>query len=437
MKPYLLRLVAIALFCLSTLPAQPVDDTQLKQVIIFGRHSVRAPVVDNATLDKFSAQPFPNFVVAPGILTSNGTKLETALGAYYRLWLKQEGLLSGNDSEDAALVYFRANVIERTITTAKAFATGLLPAAGVTVNHFSEQEHDPLFDAIGAGVSRLDQRKAVAAVAGRLGGNAQSLASALAPELALTRSILFGYPVGTKPVPATPQGKVDVTAMPFHIEAGTGALTVDLGGLGTVLNVTDPFIMQYAEGLPDSEVGWGHLTPESISQTSRFITVGMDLLFRTPYLAQVQSSNVASHVVRTMLQSATGNAMTGVLGNPSTKAIVLIASDINVTGLAGLFRLSWVLPGYQPDYCAPGGALVFELRQSQRTGAFFVRASYIAQTLDQLRNQTVLTLATPPARAPLFIPGCSARNATFDCTLTNFLDVAKQVIDPRSADRKD
>ena len=53
--------------------------------------------------------------------------------------------------------------------------------------------------------------------------------------------------------------------------------------------------------------------------------------------------------------------------------------------------------------------------QSQRTGEFIVRAAYVAQTLDQLRNQTPLTLAAPPANVPVFIPGCSIDNATFDC----------------------
>jgi 4-phytase/acid phosphatase len=54
--------------------------------------------------------------------------------------------------------------------------------------------------------------------------------------------------------------------------------------------------------------------------------------------------------------------------------------------------------------------------------------------LDQLRNRNVLTLKAPPASAPLFIPGCSTRNATFDCPLAKFTAVSKQVIDPQSAD---
>jgi 4-phytase/acid phosphatase len=424
----------LALLCVSRLTAQPVDDTQLKQVIIFGRHGVRSPTLPNSTLINFSVQPFPVFSSSGGNITVNGATNETILGGYYRLWLTKGGLLTGKDSADADFVYFRAIGTPLIVDTARAFWAGMLPAAGVNVNSYGPQESDPLFLPVGAGVARLDERMAVAAVMGRLGGNPQSLTSAYAPELALTRSVLFGYPASETPVPATPGGKVDVTTIPIDVAAGSPTLPVDLGGLAEVNGAIDPFFFEYADGLPTSEVGWGQLTAGGISQISRLLSLALDLEFRTPYLAKVQSSNVASHVVRSMVQAATGNALSGALGNPTTKVIVLMAANTNVTSLAGLFHLDWILPGYQADVCAPGGALVFELRQSQSTGEYIVRASYVSQTMDQLRNRTPLTLDTPPASAPVFIPGCSVRNATFDCPLAKFVAVAKQVIDPLSVD---
>jgi len=433
MKIHFPRSLTLALCCASFVAAQTTDDTQLKQVIVFGRHSVRSALAPNSLLNTYSAQPFPVFSVPPGYLTTHGATLETLLGGYYRLWLTQEGLLTGKDSADAPLVYVRANTLERTRASAQAFAAGLLPLASVNVNYV-QQGSDPLFDPVGAGVAELDSQMAVAAVAGRIGNDAQSLASAYASELALTRSVLFDYPLSQNATPATPPGKVDVTAIPFSVAAGQPGASVDLGGLLTANFATDPFVFEYADGMPASDVGWGQLTSAGISQITRLTTLLFDLEYRTPYLDQVQSSNLASHVVRSMVQAATGNRMTGSLGTPSTKVIVLIASDVNVTGLAGLFHLDWTLPGYQQNYCAPGGALVFELRQSQSTGEFIIRASYIAQTFDQLRNQTALTLTAPPASAPLFIPGCSVSNATFDCSLATFVQIAKNVIDSNSAD---
>ena len=178
-------LVMSATLALSNLAAQPVDDTQLKQVIIFGRHSVRAPVASNIYLNGFSAQNFPDFGVAAGILTPNGEKLETILGGYYRQWLTQEGLLTGNDTADSNYVFFHANAIQRTVDTAQHLWAGLLPGAPVNVQYLTPSTaFDPLFDPVDAGVALLDSHMAIASVTGRLGGNPQLLASAYAPEMA-------------------------------------------------------------------------------------------------------------------------------------------------------------------------------------------------------------------------------------------------------------
>jgi hypothetical protein len=62
----------------------PSNDTQLKQVIIFGRHGARTPILPNTVagpglaLDSFSALPFPAFQVSGvAILTPNGAANET------------------------------------------------------------------------------------------------------------------------------------------------------------------------------------------------------------------------------------------------------------------------------------------------------------------------------------------------------------------------
>jgi 4-phytase / acid phosphatase len=417
------------------LAAQPIDDTQLKQVIIFGRHSVRTPIVSNSALDLFSALPFPDFAASGlAVMTPNGRTNETLLGGYFRLLLKNEGLLTGDDSADADFVYIRANDAPLIVDTAQAFTSGLLPGATLNVDSLTAPANDPLFNPVAAGVALLDERKAVAAVNGRLGGNPQALSTAYATELALTRSVLFNYPVDAATVPATPAGKIDVTAIPISVAAGDSTLPVNLGGLTDVDTAIDPFVMEYADGLPASEIGWGRVNAGTISQINRLYDLLLDLEFRTPYLARVQSSNLASHIIRSLLQAATGKAMPGTLGNPSSKVIVLVASNTNISGLAALFQLDWILPSYQRDVAAPGGVLLFELRQSQSTGEYLVRASYVAQTMDQLRNQTPLTLTAPPASAPVFIPNCSINNATFDCPLAKLVELEKHAVDPHSVD---
>lgn len=421
------------MLCAPFLAAQNLDTTILKQVIIFGRHAVRTPVVPTSTLNTFSALPFPSFAASgQAVITPNGQTNETLLGNYFRLWLTQEKLLTGNDNSDATFVYVRADDAPLMVDTAQAFAAGLLPAAQTTVN--TVPGPDPLFDPIDAGVAKLDTNMAIAAVNGRLGGNPQSLATAYSAEFALARSVLFNYPVGASPAPAAPTGKIDITTIPIALTPGNSTAPVNPGGLGSFYYAIDPFMMEYADGMPASDVGWGHLDANGISQVFRVYDALLDLEFRTPYLAKVQSSNLASHIVRTMLQSATGTSISGTVGTPLDKIVVLTATNTNVTGLAGLLQLDWLVEDYQRDVASLGGALVFELRQSQRTGEFIVRAVYVAQTMDQLRNRTPLTLAAPPANVPVFIPGCSIDNATFDCPLGAFVRVTQQEIDPKSVD---
>jgi len=435
MQAHSVRLLTLALCTSGFLAAQPVDDTVAKQVIIFGRHTVRTPILPNAALDYFAVQPYPDFSVSGvAVMTPNGAKNELILGAYFRQWLIHEGLLTGHDPADANFVYVRANNPPLIFQTAQQFVLGLLPGANVPVDSYTAPANDPLFSPVAAGVATLDYPTAVAAVNGRLGGNPQTLSTAYSAELALTRSVLFGYPVGQNPPPPAPPEKKDVVNEPIAISAGDSTLPVSISGLSDVVAAIDPFVMEYADGLPLSKVGWGQLNAGSISQIDRLYDVLLDLEFRTPYLDAVQSSNLASHITRTMVQAVTGTSLGGALGTPSSKVVMIAASNINIVGVAGLFHLDWLLPTYQPDVSAPSGALVFELRQSQSTGAYIVRASYVTQTMDQLRTQTALTLEKPPAIAPVFIPGCSVSNATFDCPFWTFVQLEQQVVDRHSVD---
>lgn len=433
MRSHLARCLALSALCVPVGAAQTPDNTVLKQVIIFGRHAARTPVAPAELTNGFSALPFPTFSV-PGeaVITPNGQTNETLLGGYFRLWLTQEKLLTGNDNSDATFVYARANNPPLIVNTGQAFVAGLLPAAPVTVNTVSTA--DPLFDPIDAGVATLDRDMAVASVNGRLGGNAQSLSTAYSAEFALARSVLFNYPVGTTPTPATPTDKIDVTAIPITATPGNSTSPVNLGGLADFYYAIDPFLMEYVDGMPASDVGWGNLNAASISQIYRVYDTLLDLEFRTPYLARVQSSNLGAHIVRTLVQAATGNATIGAVGTPSDKIVVLMAANTNIAGLAGLFNLDWLVAGYQRDVASLGGALVFELRQSLDTGGFLVRIVYITQTMDQLRNRTKLTLDAPPANVPVFIPGCSFDNASFDCPLDRFVWITGQEIDARYVD---
>jgi 4-phytase/acid phosphatase len=203
---------------------------------------------------------------------------------------------------------------------------------------------------------------------------------------------------------------------------------VDEGGLLATSNAADPFVMEYAEGYPLSDVGWGQFSLDTLSQQTRIATLALNIGFRPPYLDQVQSSNAGSHILRTMRQAVLGETIPGAFGDSGSKVVVAISSDAYVVGMAGLLDLHWQLPGYQPDFCAPGGALVFELRQSMSTGEYLVRVFYTAQSFDQLRNLTPLTLDSPPETMQLMIQGGHKPGGRLDVRFETFQKLLTKAI---------
>ena len=81
--------LTISALCTPFLAAGPQDTTILKQVIIFGRHAVRTPVVPAGLLNTFSSQAYPTFAASGlAVITPNGQTNEALLGGYFRAWLK-------------------------------------------------------------------------------------------------------------------------------------------------------------------------------------------------------------------------------------------------------------------------------------------------------------------------------------------------------------
>jgi 4-phytase/acid phosphatase len=409
------------------------DDTVLKQIILFGRHGVRSAAFPASTLATLATRPYPDFGVPTGYLTLHGAEAEFLLGDYYRGYLLSESLLTGDTARDLKHSYFRANSIQRSNVSAAVLGLGLFPLTLVPVHSFALGTPDPIFDPISTKVATVDSARAVTEITGEF-NNGAAVYSASSAEFSLIRSILFDYPNGTQPPPPAPAGKVDAASLPIPLTAvTTGVATgnvINLGGLGETLYAADPWVMEYADGMPMSDVAWGALTPDTLSQQTRIITLDFAIDFRSPYLDRVQSSNAASHVLRTMKQVVLGKTIPGAFGDETSHVVVVNSSDAYVAGLAEMLKMHWQLPGYQPDYCAPGGNLVFELRESKSTSGYVVRAFYTAQTFDQLRNLTLLNVDTPPATQQLLIPGGSSSSTSLDVDFDTFEKLMKKAIDP-------
>ena len=179
------------------------DGTVLKQIIIFGRHSIRSSVTASNTLQEDAVDTYPTFVGVPiGYLTPHGRLAAGLLGSYFHHYLAHEGLLTGDTNTDLARSYFRANTIERSYITAAEFGAGLIPGASIPVHTFPAGSNDLVFDPLSAGVATVDPARAVTDIRG-IYGSGSNLMSAYSGELSLISKVL--YPPGTQPT-GTNQG---------------------------------------------------------------------------------------------------------------------------------------------------------------------------------------------------------------------------------------
>ena len=401
------------------------SDDELKLVVIVSRHGVRAPLDVQQTYDKFAAQAFPKWDVPPGQLAPNGRTQMELMGTYYRARYVQAGLLTGKTELDTPGIFFRANNEQRTIATAQALGTGLLPGAQPEIHARPAGEADPLFRPVAAKVAEPDRERAVAAVLGRVGGDLHAVELAHLPAFTTLERVLVGESG------EIPPGKASVLDLPAEVSPTSPEYALMVRGpLMTALSLTDLFMLEYANGLPMADVGWGRLTPGRLTELLELHSLAFDLWFGTFYPAQVFVSNLASHLADTLTQAATVRAQPGAFGAPGQKLVVIAGHDSTQASLGALLGLEWRLPGTQRNPVLLCGALVFELRERARDHQFLVRAYYVSPSLEQMRALTPLTLEHPPATAPIFLPDCSEGTPGFDAPLPKFEALVRRVIDP-------
>jgi 4-phytase/acid phosphatase len=158
-------------------------------------------------------------------------------------------------------------------------------------------------------------------------------------------------------------------------------------------------------------------------------TASSDIERRTEFVARLQSSNMLAHILDSIQQASSQKPIPGALSKLSDRLLVLVGHDTNLANIGGALRLSWLIDGRRDD-TPPGGALVFELRKQAGDRGFTIDAYYTAQSLDQMRNSIPLTLETPPAKANIFIPGCSKADAFYSCDLKDFERTMNDAIVP-------
>ncbi len=409
-----------------TIAGESSSDSELRYVLILTRHGVRSPLMSQTKpLESYAAEPWPQWSVPPGYLTPHGKQQMTLMGEYYRARFIHEGLLSGDPTADARHVYFRSDSDERTIETARGLAAAILPGIQIDPHARPNEKLDPLFRPAQVPLGPLDRNLGAASVLGRIGGNADRLIQSNAAVFHTLEQVLVGE------AGQVPANKTALASLANGVGRGTGDHTVSISGTLQVAEAAvDVLLLEYGEGMPPDKVGWGRLTPERLTQLLTLHSLYFELGQASSYPAMAQGSNLASHILASLEQAASGQANPAAFGSPDQKLVIVTGHDTNLANLGGLFGLTWWLPETPRNPLLPGGALVFELRERRSDHQQIVCVSYVAQTFQQMRELTKLTPENPPVIAPIFIPGASEATDHFGAPLHRFVELAHEVINP-------
>ena len=374
---------------------------KLERVVMLMRHGIRPPTKAQPLPPGYTTDAWPTWKVEPGLLTDRGAAGAKLLGAADRRWLTMRGLLGTGCPAPGTIVVKGSNK-QRTLRTAQSWLEGALPGCTVPIDRPAEGATDPIFHGLDDEPADFDGAKALAEAKALMprGGMAAETA-AYKDDLALLARVLGcaapACPLFTKPdtLVGLPHDRPELEG-PFDIAS----------------TASQNFLLEYLEGMPMQDVGWGRITRPQIEQLLRFHPLKFKYSNRPDYVARAAAAPLA-------------RAMLAGLKATDRKVTLLAGHDTNIADVGGFFRFHWQVPSYPADDVPPGGAIGFELLRDPK-GAQYVRAFFRAQTMDQLREQRAIDGPEGPPRSYLTIPGCGIGTVATSCSFAAFTKLVEQ-----------
>jgi 4-phytase/acid phosphatase len=401
-----LSAVAIATTMLATSaaarPRTPAPALKLERVVMMMRHGIRPPTKANPVPSTYSSSIWPSWPVDFGLLTPRGAAGVQLLGAGDRAYYMQRGLF-GRGCPAAGDVILKASGKQRAIRTAESWGEGFMPGCPASVSHPQEGRPDPIFHGLDDTPAWFDGARAYreALAAAPRGGIAAESRAYQADLLLLARVLDCVQPAC--PLLRDPS---ELVAAPHDRPGLEGP--VDIGS-----TASQTFLLEYLEGMPMKDVGWGRITRAEIERLLRFHPLKFKYSNHPDYVARVAAAPIAMEIL-------------GALSAPRGAKVTLLAGhDTNIADLGGFMRVQWAVPSYPAGDVPPGSAMGFELLRDAK-GTRYVRAFYRAQTMDQLRYQRSLTGKQGAFRQYLAMPGCGNSAQPRACSLRAFSNMVRE-----------
>lgn len=434
-RPLVALACSFALTCgsLAAQAAPPASkQAQLKFVVVLTRHGVRSPTGDPARYAKYSRAAWPQWEVPPGYLTPHGFEDMKLFGVWDRSLLARQGLLSAAGCADSAQVWFYADSDQRTRESGRALAEGMFPGCPPVVHGLPQGTRDELFHPGYPAANDITGGPPAPASAEIVTPQAEArrLTRLYHPQIAEMDRIL----AACGPPLSPDHRRVSLFDVPTTPPPGKHGQSGDLRGpMGAAASISENFLLEYTEGMPLRDVGWGCISSSTLNSLIAIHNAAEDYEHRVPGIARRNASGLLNSIRAAMQQAVTGQAVPGAPDPPGEHAVFLVGHDTNLTTVAALLHLTWTAGGRRDD-TPPGSALVFELWRSKASGDYFVRVFFTEQMLDQLRDATPLGRAHPPLRVQLTIGACSRAGAV-DCSWATFSQLAGCAIDPEDVHR--
>ena len=397
-----LLLLTTTLACAQPPSGHHPDSDQLRFTLILSRHGVRPPLTPASKLDLRSADPWPEWEVPLGYLTPHGERAIHQMGAYMRLDFARSGLLSASGCPSSNEIYLYADLVERNIESTRNTFAGLEPGCDPPPIHTMVPEvghGDPLFSPTRNPSAPPD--KSLAADQ-KLNVSASFFSVAENPELTDLAHILA-------PNPAHPAVK---------------PILDDPSPLNAASSLVEDILLEYVDEKPMSQVAWGRVDEAALRRLLPLHT--RQFALGTRETSDGRDADLMAHILDTLEQAAQAHPVPGAIGPAGARLVYLSGHDSNLFRIGGLLSLHWTVDG-RTDDTPPDSQIVFELWHNRKSKQYTVRLRFRAQTIDQLRSASALSLKNPPPEVDLTPPGCEANHP---CPFTIFEQATQALLDP-------